>query len=190
MTLEQMTDIIAQVLPEKRYHHSLRVAETAVKLAACHQLDERKAQTAGIFHDYCKSMPKEKQIELVVSHQLLTSEEDLLMPQVLHGPAASIVLKEKHIIEDEIILEAIRFHTTGCANMSDLSKIVFISDYVEPGRDTPNIRSFFALAEKDLDKAVIAIIDQTMSYLTNSGKMIHLDMVRCRNQLLAQKEYV
>jgi predicted HD superfamily hydrolase involved in NAD metabolism len=184
-----MADIIAQVLPAKRYQHSLRVAETAVKLARCHQIDEEKAQIAGMFHDYCKSMPKEKQIEVVVSHHLLTSQEDLLMPQVLHGPAASVVLKEKHLVEDAGILEAVRFHTTGCANMSDLSKIIFIADYVEPGRETPNIGRFFELAEKDLNKAMIAIIDQTTAYLTNSGKMIHLDMVRCRNHLLVEREY-
>mgnify|MGYP001652200252 CR=1 FL=1 len=190
MTYEEMTALVAAVLPGKRFVHSIRVAETAVLLAQCHQVDVVKARTAGILHDFCKAMPKEEQIALAVSHHLLTSEEDLRMPQVLHGPVASVVLKEKQIVEENDILLAIRYHTTGCAHMDNLAKIIFIADYVEPGRITPNITCFFEIAKTDLDGAMIAIIDQTMRYLTENNKMIHIDMVRCRNRLLADARHI
>ena len=92
--------IVKNKLSKKRYEHSVRVAETAVKLAAAHGENQHKAELAGLLHDYCKELPKEEIVKICVDGDLLTSEYDLLMPQILHGPAASIVLKDEGIVEN------------------------------------------------------------------------------------------
>lgn len=180
-------DVIKKQLSEKRYAHSLRVAQTAIKLAKAHGVDEKKAYIAGILHDYCKEYSKQEQVKLAVEQGLLASREDLLMPQVLHGPVASYVLKAEGIIEDEEILQAVRFHTTGHPDMDALAKIIFIADYIEPGRKTPNLDGLLERALCDLDDCMVEIIDRTMIYLMKDRKIIHEDMIRCRNKILSKE---
>ena len=44
--------------------------------------------------------------------------------------AGAIVAKDEYGIEDEDILNAIRFHTVGRPNMSLLEKIIYIADFI------------------------------------------------------------
>ncbi len=182
-----LEDLIKQQLSEKRYTHSVRVAQTAVELAKAHSVDEEKAYTAGILHDYCKEYSKQEQIKIAVEQRLLTSREDLLMPQVLHGPVASYVLKAEGIVDAEDILQAVRFHTTGHPDMDVLAKIIFIADYIEPGRKTPNLDGLLECALNDLDECMVEIIDRTALYLLEKRKIIHEDMIKCRNKILSKE---
>ena len=109
------------------------------------------------------------------------------MPQVLHGAVASIVLKDKGIIHDEQILQAIRFHTTGHKCMDMLAKIIFIADYIEPGRTTPNIDDLMDIALTNLDKCTVEIIDRTSKYLISEHRLIHEDMIKLRNEIISKE---
>lgn len=180
-------EIIRKKLSDKRYGHSVRVADVAEKLAISHGMDVEKARVAGLLHDYCKEWPKKELVKVAVEQQLLTSRQDLLMPQILHGPVAAYVLNEEGLVEDIDILQAIRYHTVGHPDMDDLTKIIFIADYIEPGRTTPNIDDLFGIAEKDLDRCVIEIIDRTAGYLISGHKIIHEDMIKLRNKLLSKE---
>lgn len=179
--------IVRNKLSKKRYEHSVRVAETAVKLAKVHEEDIKKAEIAGMLHDYCKELPKEEIISIAVDHDLLTSEYDLLMPQILHGPIASVLLKKENILQDEQILQAIRFHTTGHPSMDTLAKIIFIADYIEPGRNTPNIDDLMGIAIKNLDECVVEIIERTSKYLMSEHRLIHEDMIKLRNEIISKE---
>lgn len=178
---------IKKQLSSKRYEHSVRVAETAVKLARLHGCDEEKAEIAGLLHDYCKEYPKEEQVRIAVEQHLLSSREDLLMPQVLHGPVASYILKQEGLVDDESVLQAVRYHTTGHPDMDTLAKIIFIADYIEPGRKTPNIDDLFDIAARDLDECVVEIVDRTTVYLIGKRQIIHGDMIKLRNRILSKE---
>lgn len=182
-----LQNLIKKQLSEKRYKHSLRVAEVAKELAKIHGEDERKAEIAGLLHDYCKEYVRENLVRIAVDKKLLTSREDLLMPQILHGPVASLVLKEEGIVEDEEILQAVRYHTTGHPDMGVLAKIIFIADYVEPGRKTPHIQELHALARENIDRCIVEIVDRTTMYLMRDQKIIHEDMIRLRNRILSKE---
>lgn len=179
--------IVQDKLSKKRFEHSMRVAENAVKLAKVHRENEKKAEIAGILHDYSKELPKEQLVQIAVDHRLLTSNLDLQMPQILHGPVASVVLKEEGIVDDEEILQAIRFHTTGHAHMNTLAKIIFIADYIEPGRTTPNIDDLMDIATDDLDRCVVEIVDRTTQYLLSEHRLIHEDMIKLRNEIISKE---
>ncbi|MDO4281826.1 MAG: bis(5'-nucleosyl)-tetraphosphatase (symmetrical) YqeK [Peptococcaceae bacterium] len=180
--------IIQEQLSEKRFAHSVRVAETAVALAEKHHEDASKARIAGLMHDYCKEMPVDEQIKIALEHHLLTQSDALYMPQVLHGPVASVVLKEEGLVTDEDILQAIRFHTTGDPNMDALAKIIFIADYIEPGRKLPDLDALRDLAMADLDRCVAEIINKTIDYLLSTNRLIHADMVKLRNTILIKEQ--
>ena len=57
--------------------------------------------------------------------------------------------------------------------MSTLEKIVFIADYIEPGRNhsgrLPELRR---LAFQDLDKVLVEILKDTLRYLRGTGNEI------------------
>lgn len=178
---------IKKQLSSKRYEHSVRVAETAVKLARLHSCDEDKAEIAGLLHDYCKEYPKEEQVRIAVEQHLLSSREDLLMPQVLHGPVASYILKQEGLVDDESVLQAVRYHTTGHPDMDTLAKIIFIADYIEPGRKTPNIDDLFDIAARDLDECVVEIVDRTTVYLIGKRQIIHERHDQIEKQILSKE---
>lgn len=177
-------EIVAAQLSEKRFQHSLRVAQVARKLADVHDVDSRKAYHAGVLHDYCKEYSKEKLIKYAVDHQLISDILELHMLQTLHGPVAAEVLKEKDLVSDQSILQAIKYHTTGHPEMDILAKIIFIADYIEPDRKTPNIDFIERVAYRNLDEALLLIINQTMSYLQSKNSFIHPNMLYLRNKLL------
>lgn len=180
-------ELIRARLPEKRFQHSLRVAETAVALADAHGLDRQRAEVAGLLHDYAKYEAPEDLLRKAEAAGLLKDPSERQARYLLHGPVGAWELREAGIIEDPDILKGIAAHTVGHPDMMDLEKIIFLADYVEPGRKTPHIREIFEAAKKDLDRGLLMALDQTITYLIGEGQPVHPDAVRCRNQLLLKE---
>ncbi len=96
--------------------------------------------------------------------QLMYSEER--NPSLLHGKVGAFMAKNKYGITDEEILSAITWHTTGKDNMTDLEKIVFCADYIEPGRTKqPHLEELRSIALSDLDMLTFRILEDTVEYL-------------------------
>ena len=162
-----------KVMDEKRYEHTLGVAYTSADLAACHGEDIEKALIAGLLHDCAKCLTNEKRLEICRKNSLPVSEYEKENPFLLHAKVGAFRAEHKYKIEDEDILNAIRSHTTGRPRMSRLEKIVFIADYIEPGRThskkLPELRK---LAFQDLDKALVEILHDTLDYLSTKEENI------------------
>ncbi len=160
-------------LKYSRFIHSLGVAFTAASLAERYGVDMHKAETAGILHDCAKYVDVEKMESLCVKNGLPVTEMERGSAALLHSKAGSILARTKYGIEDEEILNAIRYHTTGRPAMTLLEKIIFISDYIEPGRDqAPHLEEIRKAAFSDLDRALCMILRDTLSFLNGSGKAI------------------
>ncbi|MCR5031677.1 MAG: bis(5'-nucleosyl)-tetraphosphatase (symmetrical) YqeK [Lachnospiraceae bacterium] len=166
---------LRKALDAHRYEHTLGVAYTAAMMAEIFGEDSEKAKLAGFLHDCAKCIPDNKKISLCKKAGFLISETELQNPSLLHGKAGSILAKDKYGIDDPDILNAIIYHTTGRPGMSLLEKIIFVADYVEPGRkDHPGMHldEVRTLAMTDLDQAVIRILGDTLRYLEGSSKPI------------------
>ena len=80
-----------------------------------------------------------------------------------------LAMDEYHV-QDMDVINAIVNHTTGRPNMSRLEKIIFIADYIEPGRkQAPNLKEIRKLAFMDLDQALLKILKDTLDYLKDAG---------------------
>jgi predicted HD superfamily hydrolase involved in NAD metabolism len=135
---------------QKRLTHVFGVYETAVKLAKIHNVDVEKVSIAALFHDYSKY----DSIEDQVAHMdLKTIKNYAEYPVIYHAMAAAIALEHEFHIRDQEILNGIRYHVWGRPNMSDLEKIVFISDSCEPNRNFPDSQMIFEMASKNLNQA-------------------------------------
>lgn len=154
----------------KRFAHTLGVEFTAAALAMKYQSDVSDAQIAGLLHDCAKCLTDEKRVSICEKHQIPMTDIERRNPFLLHAKVGEYLAREKYGITNPDILNAIRFHTTGRENMSLLERIVFVADYIEPGRrQAPNLTEIRQLAFTDLDAAMLKILEDTLSYLRATG---------------------
>lgn|SRR5690606_34388697 len=182
MKREEAIGIVKKYLPEKRLQHTLRVADTAALLADKYFADKEKAVLAAIFHDYCKYRPLEEMKRCIIESDL---PKDLLEyhPELWHGPVAAVLIAREHGIQDREIRLAIQYHTTGRAHMSLLEMIVFLADYIEPGRNFPGVEEVRAMAEKDIIQACYQASKNTIQHLMRKGEPIYPDTFYAYNDL-------
>ena len=160
-------------LDENRYHHTLGVMYTSASMAMRYDVDVQKALYAGLLHDCAKCIPSDKKIRLCEKYGLPVSSVEKENPSLLHARLGAYLAHEKYGVKDEEIIYAIESHTTGRPGMSMLEKIVYIADYIEPGRnkaaDLPRERK---LAFEDLDECMYEILKDTLEYLEENPKEI------------------
>ena len=182
MNKSEAVELIKEKLPDKRYQHSLRVADTAVKLARIYEGDVDKAEMAGILHDYCKYDDLGYMYQIVRQHDL---DPNLLSfgGEILHGPVCAALMKSEYDITDDEILTAIAYHTTGRAQMTKTEKIVFIADYIEPERQIPGVEEIRDMAynQGSLDHTIYEISKRTVLYLISNDITVFNTTIECLN---------
>ena len=166
---------------EKRFLHTLRVRDTALELAKIHGVDQEKAEVAGFLHDCAKIRDHEDLIKAAKKSGLLLTKEMQKAPQIIHSYLGAIYARDLYGIEDEEILNAISYHTTGRANMSDLEKIIFLADYIEPMRNFDGVERARELAREDLDAAMYFALNNTLKFLVDHDTYIVPTTVTARN---------
>lgn len=171
--LSKLRKEISKVQDNKRYEHTLGVAYTAANLAACHGESVESALVAGMLHDCAKGLSDGKLLELCEKRHIPISREERQKPSLLHAKAGSYLAEKQYHVKDPDILSAIRSHTTGRPGMSPLEKIVFVADYMEPGRrQAPRLEEIRRTAFNDLDRAVLMILEDTLDYLQSGDSVI------------------
>ncbi|MBG9883598.1 bis(5'-nucleosyl)-tetraphosphatase (symmetrical) YqeK [Bacillus paralicheniformis] len=183
MKREEALACVQEQLTEQRYIHTVGVMETAVKLAERFGADVKKAEIAAIFHDYAKFRPKEEMKQIILNGggplEVLDFHHELW-----HAPAGAALVKTEVGITDEDILSAIRFHTSGRPNMTLLEKVIYVADYIEPGRRFPGVEEVRTLAEEDLDLALIQALKNTMTFLISKNQAVYPETVATYNALV------
>lgn len=171
--LLELQDAIRKVLMPKRYLHSLGVQYTCAALAMRYECDIMNAQVAGILHDVAKCYDNIEQIRRCEKYNIPISDVEREQSYLLHAKLGAYYAKSKYGVEEEEILQAIAFHTTGKPEMTKLEKIVFLSDYMEPSRRMiPGLTQIRKLAFEDLDLAVYTTLHNTLNYLKSNGQII------------------
>ena len=154
-------------LDKDRYEHTLGVMYTAASLAMRYDEDIEKALIAGLLHDCAKCLSGDTKIKLCKKYHLNVSEVEKENPSLLHAKLGAFLAAKKSHIKDKDIINAIASHTTGCPHMSLLDKIIYIADYIEPGRkELPNMAEVRKLAFTDIDACLYRILKDSLEYLT------------------------
>ena len=180
---------LEKTLKKDRFEHSIGVSYTAAALAMAYGADIYKAKLAGLLHDCAKNMANSLIKSECETRGIPLSENDLKSPQIWHSIYGSVLAKEKYNIEDAEILSSIRYHTTGKAGMTQLEKIIFIADYIEPLRNkAKNLEIIRQEAFRSLDSAMYLIINDTAEYLSKKNIYIDENTINCLNYLKEDKE--
>lgn len=183
---EELITAISGGMPTKRWKHVEGVMESAVLLAERYGADPARADLAALLHDLAKFWPIDKQEAIVRDHGLNAEllEHD---KQLLHAEVGAYIARVEYGVQDEEVLDAVRYHTSGRVGMTLLDKVVCLADYIEPGREYPGVDHIRELAEKNLEDALIAGFDSTISFLLEKGKLIFPLTVLARNDLIKQR---
>ncbi|MBR1622678.1 MAG: nicotinate (nicotinamide) nucleotide adenylyltransferase, partial [Pseudobutyrivibrio sp.] len=169
----RLDDEMKKALKPSRYVHTLGVAHMAYSLAVRWNYPPVTAMVAGMLHDCAKCISDEKRINVCEKNKIPISEIEYKYPHLLHGKVGAHYCKEKYDIADPQVAHAISIHTTGCPNMNLLDKIIFVADYIEPGRDKqPRLDILRATAFTDLDECVYMILEDSVQYLNDSPDMV------------------
>lgn len=173
MKRKEIEKQLKKELDKERFTHTMGVMYTAAALAMAHGADMDQALYAGLLHDCAKCIPNEEKLSLCEKYQISISDAERKSPSLLHAKLGAYFAKSIYGIEDEVILHAIKVHTTGEPGMNLLDKIIYIADYIEPNRNqAPNLTAIRKLAFQDLDKTMEKILSDTLQYLTEKGEEI------------------
>lgn len=186
-TREQLIDRLRDSLGDgSRFEHCLRVEQTAVYLAKKNNGDVEAASVAGLVHDYAKKRSESEFKQVIETNGL---DLDLLNwgNFIWHGEVGAEIIKNELQITNQQILDAIRRHTVGAVEMTLLDKIIYVADYIEPGRVFPGVDFARAIANEDLDAAVSYETKNTLQYLMQSNQKIYPAAILTYNRWVAGK---
>lgn len=155
----------------KRLIHILGVADLAKKLANIYSLDSEKAYIAGLLHDYCKYESIDEMKKIIGDEFIIKKYEKA--PEIYHAYASSVLAKEKFLIEDREILDAIKYHVYGRIGMSLFEKIIVIADYCEDSRENERCKEVRKiLDEGKLDLALYLSAKYSIEFVISKGGSI------------------
>ena len=187
MKREEALERVKKQLTDHRYQHTIGVMETAVALAQKYGVDEKKAELAAIFHDYAKFRDREEMRSIIIEQNM---DKELLEynSELWHAPVGAYLVEKEAGITDTEILDAIRYHTSGRLKMTPLEKVIYLADYIEPGRKFPGVDIVRKMAEKDLNQALIQAIQNSIIFLMKKNKRIFPLTFYAYNDLITQED--
>ncbi len=181
VNMDEIIEKVKEILPKKRFDHVVRVVDMSLKLAKIYNSDIDKVKKSAYLHDIAKFFTLEEMLDLLDENEI---EKEYVVREFLHGFAGAIYVKKEFQIDDEDILNGIRYHTVGRKGMSQIEKIVYLADAIEEGRDYEGVQEIRELAYKNLDKAILMEANHKIKYLIDIGVVLHPNTVEMRNWIL------
>lgn len=160
---------IKKNLSEKRYMHSKRTAETTEKLCRLYGFNPEKGRNAGLLHDIGREISTDDVFSLVENDGYGVSRIEKEYPVLLHGRAGAVLAEKEIGITDEEILDAVRWHTTGKRGMSGITAVLYVADYIEPGRMHIDNEFRMKIREMNLDQLVMEVVRNSITYCRSKG---------------------
>ena len=171
--LEDAESYARERLSDKRYAHSLRVAETIEHLAKLHGLDPERSHLAGLLHDTAREIGEEELLRVAEEDGLSVGDFERERPILLHGPVAAELAREDLGVDDGDVLDAVRVHTTGEPGMGPLALALLVADKIEPSREQPGVDDLRDLAPVSLRRAARAALEDSISYNERRDRPAH-----------------
>lgn len=189
--LKSYQQVIKPLMSAKRYKHSVNVADMAVKLANKFGCDEDKAYTAAILHDCQKEIDPDLMLKEAKESGFYVDPVEIDCPKLWHGIAGAYYVKNTLKITDEEILNAIRFHTVGRAEMSDIEKIVFLADTVSMERDFEDVEKYRKIVLDDLNNGMFMVLRWSITKTVDKKGCIPMCTLEAYNFYAKfKKEYI
>ena len=179
---DKYKDILKSRLTPKRYHHSLCVAEEAVRLANKYGGDKEKAYLAGLLHDITKNAPPDEHLNIFERFGIMLNDIEKNAEKLWHAMSGAAYFEIVLKIDDKEIITAVRYHTTARAGMTQLEKLLYLADFTSLDRDYDDIDVMREKVDISLEAALDYALSYTINDLVSRGKPLHLDTVNAYNE--------
>lgn len=174
--------ILQERLTPKRYHHSLCVADEAVRLAAKYGGDTEKAYLAGLLHDITKNASEEEHLHIFREFDIMLNDIEKNAEKLWHAISGAAYIEHILGINDTEIITAVRYHTTARKNMTQLEKILYLADFTSADRDYDDVDIMRQKLEVSMQAALQYALSYTINDLVSRDKPLHLDTVEAYNE--------
>lgn len=174
--------ILQERLTPKRYHHSLCVADEAVRLAKKYGGDTEKAYLAGLLHDITKNASEEEHLHIFREFDIMLNDIEKNAEKLWHAISGAAYIEHMLGINDTEIITAVRYHTTARKNMTQLEKILYLADFTSADRDYDDVDIMRQKLEVSMQAALQYALSYTINDLVSRDKPLHLDTVEAYNE--------
>lgn len=174
--------ILQERLTPKRYHHSLCVADEAVRIAAKYGGDTEKAYIAGLLHDITKNASEEEHLHIFREFDIMLNDVEKNAEKLWHAISGAAYIEHILGINDTEIITAVRYHTTARKNMTQLEKILYLADFTSADRDYDDVDIMRQKLEISMQAALQYALSYTINDLVSRDKPLHLDTVEAYNE--------
>ena len=175
-----------KALPDGLQSHIYRVRDVALELAAPHNIDLQQTELGALAHDLCRAVPGEDLIRMASELDVPVSDVEQDFPLLLHGPVGAELLRKEEDLNDDILYEAVRWHSTAHASLDPLGKLVFLADKLDPQKAA--VYSYQGklhnMALENLDLALLEFLSREMVKRIEGGGTVHPASVDARNSLI------
>lgn len=176
-------------LPIGLRDHIERAREVGQELAMRHSVDASLVDLGIAAHDLARALNADALLSEALEHGIEPGIVERHEPLLLHGPVAARWLEHDDRYDNDTVIQAVRWHTTGFAGMDEVAKTVFLADKLDPNKVTryPYLTKVQSLASFDLDSAIVEYIDRQIEYLLSRGFLIHPASLAFRNHLIGHQ---
>lgn len=182
---EKYKKILEERLDQKRYYHSLCVADEAKRLAEKCGVDTEKAYLAGLLHDITKNTSKEEHLQIFVQFGIILNDIENNAQKLWHAISGAAYVEHILGINDNDIIDAIRYHTTAKAEMSPLGLVLYLADFTSRDRDYPDVEVMRELVDESFSEAYLYALQYTIKDLAHQKRAIHFDTLQAFNKAVA-----
>ena len=190
--IDKLYDRVAEMvasLPLPLKEHINRTCDLARRLGKIHGVDDKRCALGALAHDLARHLEGSQLLMQSREKNIPLNSYEFDSPVLLHGPLAAVWLESDLGCDDEEVVNSVRYHTTGRPSMTNVEKIVFIADKVEPEKLTGN-SGLILVAEKievDLDESILEYLKLRIRSVMQQNKVVHPLALETWNYLI-QKE--
>ena len=177
---EKLYEIVKEKLSEKRFSHAKYVVKRALEYAEIYNVDKEIIKLCAIAHDIAKELTDEDVQYYIEKYDIEFDEIEKNNKNLWHSKIGAEICKNEFGFNDDMV-NAVKFHTTGRANMSLLEKVICLADATEETRKYCDVQEYVDYIIKDIDYAMFKISKLVIEKLTSREEVIHLDTVKCYN---------
>ncbi len=188
MMYDNFKKILMSRLDEKRYYHSLCVADEAKRLAEKIGIDTEKAYLAGLLHDVTKNASKEEHLQIFSQFGIILNDIEKNAAKLWHAMSGAAYIEHILGVNDPEILDAVRYHTTAKEDMSPLGTVLYLADFTSRDRDYPDVDVMRELVDISFSEALVYALQYTIKDLADQKRAIHFDTLKAFNKAVITLE--
>lgn len=184
---EALKNDVRSILSKKRFQHCENVVNRAIEYAKIYNVDIEKVKLVAIAHDIAKELSARENEYYIEKYKIELDDVEKINRSLVHSKIGAAICKEKYGFSEDMV-DAIKYHTTGRANMSLLEKIIYLADATEEGRPY-DIKRQVELIKRNIDRGLIELVKSSIFFVLSKNKIVHPMSVECYNFYVKEELY-